>query len=170
MGTKKEFIELQEILKDEVHSYPLHSREWKVSNRRLKISEILNDLGFLPVYNDELDDIAVEYRNRKYSCDIIRENILSLFSVIAHFDQDALNEEEALAVADIIHEVNAFEVIGKVYLIGGEVVVSSEQYLGKRDIEEDEVAYILNSMDHVARSFWGYVKVNELIKEYMVCR
>ena len=67
--------------------------------------------------------------------------ILYIFSIIALFDQDALDECETLAIADIIHEVNAFELDGKVYIAGGEVVVSSKEYLGKRDIEEDEVEY-----------------------------
>lgn len=170
MGTKKEYNELQKILKDEVSSYPFLSREWKESDRKFRLSEILNDLGFLPEYDYEFDAMTVEYRNRRYICDVIRVDILSIFSVIAQFDEDDLDEEGALAIADIIHEVNASEKVVKIYVAWGEVVVSSEQFLGKRKLEEDEVAFLLRSMDNAARVFRKYAKVNELVNDFVVCR
>lgn len=170
MGTKNEFVELQELLKDEVRSHPFLSREWKESDRKLRLSEILNDLGFLPEYEGEYDAMAVEYRNRRYVCDVIRVDILSIFSVVAQFDEDDLDEEELLAITDIVHEINACEVMAMVYVVGGEIVVSSEQFLGKRKIEEDEVAFLIKCLDHVARVFWENVKCNELINDYVVCR
>lgn len=170
MGTKNEFVELQELLKDEVRSHPFLSREWKESDRRYKLADILNDLGFLPEYDGEYDAIAVEYRNHRYVCDVIKVNILSIFSVVAQFDEDDLDEEEILAIMDAVQDANICDVMAKVYVVGGEIVVSSEQFLGKRKIEEDEVAFLIKCVDHVARVFWENVKCNELINDYVVCR
>lgn len=170
MGTKNEFIELQELLKIDVCSHPFLSREWKESDRRYKLAEILNDLGFLPEYDGEYDAIAVEYRNHRYVCDVIKVNILSIFSVIAQFDEDNLDEEEILAIMDAVQDANICGVMAKVYVCGGEIYVSSEQFLGKRDIGEDEVAFLIKCMDEAARKFCRSVKVNDFINEYVVCR
>lgn len=170
MGTKKDYIELQEILRDEVRSHPFLSREWKISDRRYKLAEILNDLGFLPEYDDEYDAIAVEYRNRRYSCDVVRVDVLSVFSVIGQLDKDEMSEYDASAIADVIHEVNSNEVMAKIYVVGGEVSVMAEQFLGKRDIEENEVAFLIKCMDEAAREFCQSVKANDFINEYVVCR
>lgn len=170
MGTKNEFVELQELLKDKVRSHPFLSREWKESDRKLRLSEILNDLGFLPEYEGEYDAIAVEYRNHRYVCDVIRVDILSIFSVVAQFDEDDLDEEEILAIMDAVQDANICDVMAKVYVCGGEIFVSSEQFLGKRDIGEDEVAFLIKCMDEAARKFCRSVKVNDFINEYVVCR
>lgn len=170
MGTKNEFVELQELLKNEVRSHPFLSREWKESDRKLRLSEILNDLGFLPEYEGEYDAIAVEYRNHRYVCDVIRVDILSIFSVVAQFDEDDLDEEEILAIMDAVQDANICDVMAKVYVCGGEIFVSSEQFLGKRDIGEDEVAFLIKCMDEAARKFCRSVKVNDFINEYVVCR
>lgn len=170
MGTKNEFIELQELLKIDVCSHPFLSREWKESDRKFKLSEILNDLGFLPEYDEEYDAIAVEYRNHRYVCDVIKVNILSIFSVIAQFDEDNLDEEEILAIMDAVQDANVCEVMAKVYVCGGEIFVSSEQFLGNRDIGEDEVAFLIKCMDEAARKFCRSVKVNDFVNEYVVCK
>ncbi len=170
MGTKNEYIDLQEILKYEVRSRPFLSKEWKMSDRRYKLAEILNDLGFLPEYDDGYDAIAVEYRNRRYVCDVIKGDVLSFFSLIAQFDEDDMDEEEILAIMDTVQDVNICGVMAKVYVCGGEIFVSSEQFLGKRNIEEDEVAVLIKCMDEAARKFWRSVKVNDFINEYVVCR
>lgn len=170
MGTKNEFVELQELLKDEVRSHPFLSREWKESDRKLRLSEILNDLGFLPEYEGEYDAMAVEYRNRRYVCDVIRVDILSIFSVVAQFDEDDLDEEEILAIMDAVQDANVCEVMTKVYACGGEIFVSSEQFLGNRNIGEDEVAFLIKCMDEAARKFCRSVKVNDFINEYVVCK
>ena len=170
MGTKNEYIDLQEILKYEVRSRPFLSKEWKMSDRRYKLAEILNDLGFLPEYDGEYDAIAVEYRNRRYVCDVIKGDVLSFFSLIAQFDEDDMDEEEILAIMDTVQDVNICGVMAKVYVCGGEIFVSSEQFLGKRDIGEDEVAFLIKCMDEAARKFWRSVKVNDFINEYVVCR
>ena len=170
MGTKNEYIDLQEILKYEVRSRPFLSKEWKMSDRRYKLAEILNDLGFLPEYDGEYDAIAVEYRNRRYVCDVIKGDVLSFFSLIAQFDEDDMDEEEILAIMDTVQDVNICGVMAKVYVCGGEIFVSSEQFLGKRDIGEDEVAFLIKCMDEAARKFCRSVKVNDFINEYVVCR
>lgn len=170
MGTKEEYIDLKEILKYEMRSHTFLSSEWKMSDRRYKLAEILNDLGFLPEYDGEYDAIAVEYRNHRYVCDVIKVNILSIFSVVAQFDEDDLDEEEILAIMDAVQDANICGVMAKVYVCGGEIFVSSEQFLGKRDIGEDEVAFLIKCMDEAARKFCRSVKVNEFINEYVVCR
>lgn len=170
MGTKNEYIDLQEILKYEVRSRPFLSKEWKMSDRRYKLAEILNDMGFLPEYDGEYDAIAVEYRNRRYVCDVTKVDALSFFSLIAQFDEDDMDEEEILAIMDTVQDVNIYGVMAKVYVCGGEIFVSSEQFLGKRDIGEDEVAFLIKCMDEAARKFWRSVKVNDFINEYVVCR
>ena len=45
MGTKEEYIDLKEILKYEMRSHTFLSSEWKMSDRRYKLAEILNDLS-----------------------------------------------------------------------------------------------------------------------------
>ena len=170
MGTKNDYIDLQEILKYEVRSHPFLSQEWKMSERRYKLAEILNDLGFFPEYDEEYDAMAIEYRNHRYVCDVIKVDVLSIFSVIAQFDEDEVDEEETLAIMDAVQDVNVCEVMAKSYVCGGEIFVSSEQFLGKRDIEEDEVVFLIKRMDEVARKFCRSVKANDFINEYVVCR
>ena len=170
MGNKNEYIELLEILSYDVRSHPFLSREWRMSDRRYKLAEILNDLGFLPEYEGEYDAMVVEYRNHRYVCDVIKGNVLSLFSLIARFDEDDLDEEEILAIMDAVQDANICGVMAKVYVCGGEIFVSSEQFLGKRDIGEDEVAFLIKCMDEAARKFCRSVKVNDFINEYVVCR
>jgi hypothetical protein len=46
----------------------------------------------------------------------------------------------------------------------------AEQFLGKRDIEENEVAFLIKCMDEAAREFCQSVKANDFINEYVVCR
>ena len=97
-------------------------------------------------------------------------DVLSVFSVIGQLDKDEMSEYDASVIADVIHEVNSNEVMAKIYVVGGEVSVMAEQFLGKRDIEENEVAFLIKCMDEAAREFCQSVKANDFINEYVVCR
>lgn len=167
MCTKQSYDYLLQKLYNEGRKVVIQSPEWRLVCRKTELSELLNGLGLFPYFDDDADSEAVNYRNHTYVYDMVEACQMSFYTVIASLNDRHL--ETIGALSEVFNEMNASEFLMSIYEVDGDIVLTSSQYLGERELLPDEVTFMLKSMDDVIRRFHRKVKCNECLKSYVTC-
>lgn len=169
MGTKEQYKEVYEAYEEDVHSYPVYSKDWLAAKRRLRLIEILHDFGLCPDVDSDYLEICADYRNHRYLWVVNNEDILSVFTIIGSIPE-LMDLDVKEALGDAINYTLSCERLVNIFHDSGVIYIYSEQYLGSSMLSGNEVAYLLKNMDGVIRFFRECVKGDEQLNGNILCQ
>jgi hypothetical protein len=164
MGTKETYDELLQWFYSDAEYY---SSEINMTKRRLELVKALKDLGLFCFYHDRYYEPAVTYRGHTFVFDMVEPFQLGFYADIATFDKDDYDVGSELHAA--FNNMNWTQFLAYVYEVDGIVVISSSQYVGTRKINQEEVVFMLQSMDEALREFHKKVGRDEYLNDNVTC-
>lgn len=164
MGTKETYDELLQKLYRDAECYSI---ETSMTKRRVELINVLKELGLFCFYHDCYLEPAVTYRGHTFVFDMVEPFQLGFYADIATFDKDDDDVRSELHAA--FNNINWTQFLAYVYEVDGIVVISSSQYVGTRKINQDEVVFMLQSMDEALREFHKKVRRDEYLNDNVTC-
>lgn len=164
MGTKESYRELLERIHMDAEYY---SSKISMTERRIELVKVLKELGLFCFYHDYYQEPAVTYRGHTYVFDMVEPFQLGFYADIATFDKD--DDDLKSELHTVFNDINWTQFLAYLYEVDGNVVISSSQYVGKRKICQEEVVFMLKTMDSALRKFHTKVRSNEYINDNVTC-
>lgn len=164
MGNKETYDELLQWFYRDAEYY---SSEINMTKRRLELVKALKDLGLFCFYHDRCYEPAVIYRGHTFVFDMVEPFQLGFYADIATFDKDDDDVRSELHAA--FNDINWTQFLAYVYEVDGIVVISSSQYVGTRKINQDEVVFMLQTMDEALREFHKKVGRDGYLNDNVRC-
>jgi len=139
----------------------------RMIKRKLELVKVLQGLGLFCFYDHQNFAPAVSYRGHKFVFDMVEPHQLGFYADIASFDMDDYDVRSELHAA--FNNMNWTQFLAYVYEVDGIVVISSSQYVGTRKINQEEVVFMLQSMDEALREFHKKVGRDEYLNDNVTC-
>ena len=164
MGTNETYDKLLKLIYRDADCF---GEDIPMTKRKLELVKVLQGLGLFCFYDHQYFAPAVSYRGHKFVFDMVEPHQLGFYADIASFDMD--DYDVKCELYDTFNNINWSQFLAYIYEVEGNIVVSSSQYIGKRAICSEEVAYILQAMDELLRKFHKVVKKNEYLNDNVIC-
>ena len=99
----------------------------------------------------------------------MNDDIITVFAEVGTYETP-MEQEVWAALGAVINETLSSEMLVSIFYEEGAINIYSEQYLGKRELDEDEVMYMLKNISDATWNFLAEIKDQEELKGYVVCR
>lgn len=168
MRTKEKYEELRGRFQERASEERISTKAWRRATRMVKLVDILHGLGFGPDLDDQYYRVCVDYRGYRYLWGM-NDDIITVFAEVGTYETP-MEQEVWAALGAVINATLSSEMLVSIFYEEGVINIYSEQYLGKRELDEDEVMYMLKNISDATWNFLADIKEQEELKGYVVCR
>lgn len=170
MEAKQQYERLLEAIRDESASYLTNSLDWIGCQKRLQLARLLYESGYNPVCDPEFACSVVEYGGNECHCDIMSDGVMRFGALMANYDVEKMNAESLSVLNGFLDSYYDSLSMISLRFKGGNVIILSDQYLGDKELEISDVAYMLQNLAEAISRFKSMIGCDKTLKKYVVCR
>lgn len=168
MRTKEKYEELRGRFQKMASDERVSTKNSRKAIRMLKLVDVLHGLGFGPDLDDQFHRICVDYRGHRYLWGM-NDDVIVVFAEVGTYEKP-MEPEVWAALGTVINVTLCSEMMVNIFYEEGIINIYSEQYLGKRELDEDEVMHMLKNISDATWNFLADIKDQKELKGYVVCR